>query len=102
MRFRFGGDQLAFRDAVRDLLERERDPWPKLLGLGIAGLDMVDLVLPPRPPDVGGRAAVGQRLADRGGELRPVFPELEPHRPTRGNPRTRSAAMLRWISLVPA
>ena len=50
-----------------------------------------------------GRSAAPERGVDAGGEVALLFVELEPHFAfSRGRPRSRSAMMLRWISLVPA
>src|SRR5204862_6837275 len=54
------------------------------------------VVLPRRPHGVG-RALLLQQVARRDPEGELVVGEGEPHR---GNPRTRSATTLRWISLV--
>ncbi len=46
-----------------------------------------------------GVALLGEEVAHGVAERELVVGEPEPHR---GSPRRRSAAMLRWISLVPA
>ena len=53
----------------------------------------------PRGADHRRRALLREEVADRVAERDVVVRQPEPHR---GSPRRRSAAMLRWISLVPA
>ena len=54
----------------------------------------------PRRPHDGGSRLLRQQLAHRVTEGPLILRQGEPHR--RGSPSTRSAAMFRWISLVPA
>ena len=56
----------------------------------------------PRRAHVRGRALLGEEVAEALGEELLVVGEREPHQRPRGSCRTRSAMMLRWISLVPA
>ena len=59
----------------------------------------------PRGPHRGGRALLVEQVADRVPEGELVVVEAEVHQRPRyflGRPSMRSAAMLRWISLVPA
>ena len=73
------GQQVAHRVAERDLVVRQREPHGRL-----QQLSRREAPASPRP-SCGGRSGATPGACDH-----------------RGSPRTRSAAMLRWISLVPA
>ena len=55
-----------------------------------------------RHPQLGRRAHVVEQFADGRSHHPLLFAEREIHGPYLGMPSTRSAMMLRWISLVPA
>ena len=111
MQFSFSEEQLALRDALRDLLAKECTPvhlrgawtnetgrvpglWEQLADMGVVGL------VGPRRAHVRGRALLREQIAQRVAQGELLLGEREPH--ARGRPSTRSAITLRWISLVPA
>ena len=118
MRFAFTGDQQLFAEGLRDLLAKECTPahvraaWesgsghdPELwahLGEVLPQRDVVAGAVVPRGAHVRGRALLGEEIAQTLGEELLVVGEREAHHAPRGSWRTRSAMMLRWISLVPA